>query len=199
MHVAALAWSILGISTATEHPSPTTTLVISLVDALIDRTYSVGRVLDLAAERTADVPRPDLLVLGLSTRRAGQAARLEKALALLAPDTLPSLPVLLALLAPDTLPSLPVLLAVVKDGAGTSSDGFDIASMLSARGAWVLPDRLHAQRHDFPLARLPAASLARRIDTVADELVRRCRVPERPAPADAVHSLAPLTFLPIHC
>jgi len=184
MHAAAPAWSILGISTATEHPSPATALVTSLVDALIDRSYSVGRVLDLAAERPAGALRADLLVLGLPARRQGRAVLLEKAL---------------ALLAPDALPSLPVLLAVVEDGTGTSSEGFDVASRLGARGAWVLPERLHAQRHDFHLARLPAASLARRIDTMADEVVHRCRVPERLAPTDAVPSLAPLTFLPIHC
>ncbi|HWL71393.1 MAG TPA: hypothetical protein VNS22_23865 [Geminicoccus sp.] len=184
MHVAAPAWSILGISTATEHPSPATTLVTSLVDALIDRTYSVGRVLDLAAERTADLPRPDLLVLGLSTRRPEQALRLEKAL---------------ALLASDTLPALPVLLAVVDDAADASPAGSDAVGMLSARGAWVLPERLHALRHDFHGARLPAALLAREIDGIAEEVVRRCRLPERVSPADAAHPLTPLAFLPIHC
>ncbi len=192
MREAGTAWSIVGLSIASDYPAPATTLAVSLIDALIDRTFSLGRVLDMAG-RVLDgeagwrvslepIATADLLILSVPLDQQDSVARLEQALAHL--DR-------------DVLHARRVLLAAVGDEVSQDCLDREVVPLLAGHGADILPARLLASRDDFRGPRLVNAQLAGRIDVMAADLARFCGA--RAASMSGVfHPFAPLGLTPLH-
>ena len=174
------AFSIVGLSSGASRLSPCSILVASLIDALVERSYSLGRVFHLVEAETAAAPtwidhveQADLLVLGVQMDRGG-LQRFERHL---------------DLVGAHGLVDKTVLLASVADRPNRTT-GLEqvIRPLVVARGAHVLPHTVRATHAGMAGRRLVDPELARDVRAVADRVAAGLDTKEAFCPAE-LHGL----------
>jgi FMN reductase len=176
------AFSIIGLSAGSARPSPSSILVASLVDGIVERSYSLGRIFHLADAETKVatariwiglVEQADLLVLGVQLDGAS-LQRFERHLDLIGMQALVDKPVLLVTVAdrPEQATGLEQI----------------VRPLLTARGAHILPHAMRATTADVAGTRLANPELARQVRSVADHVAAGLGAERTFYPAD-LHGL----------